>query len=358
MHNSQPLLTIAIPTYNRSPFLAELIAGMFPDLLTQPSVQLLVSDNCSTDDTQSMLESFRQRGLSFDYIRNSANIGPDANFLNCLNLAAGKYVWVLGDDDILTPHAIPQLVSLLEQGEQSGGFDLVYLSSFGFSGKYQLPPLSSREDKLGRFAEVVTDGAYFLNKVNALIGLISVNIVNKNRLLEVGYPPIENLNDSNLLQVGWLFPVLRRECRILYIWRRLVAYRSFNSGGWAICEVFGVRLHRIASEYFSSEPVLTQSLMNGVLRYWLPDVIVEMRRGKQQAMEFEDFARALKPVFKSNWRFWLFVYTISVPPMWFVEPASRAIKLINKLARALQATYRHIFRRGVYLYPNDTRLKI
>jgi glycosyltransferase involved in cell wall biosynthesis len=348
----QPILSIAIPTYNRSPFLAELIEGILPDLIANPaSVQFLVSDNCSTDDTQAMLESFRARGLALDYIRNPVNIGSDANFLNCLNLSAGKYVWVLGDDDILTPQAIPQIVSLLQQGEESGDFDLVYLSSFAFSGKYQLPPLSERQDKLGRFAEVVTDGAYFLEKVNALIGLISVNIVNKNRLLEVGHPPIENLNRSSLLQVGWLFPLIRRNCRVLYIWQRLVAYRSFNSGGWAVCELFGVQLHRIASDYFSSDLALRDSLMNGIVRYWLPPAIVDMRRGDHKKMVFEDFARVLRPVYRSNWRFWLFIYTVSSAPMRVVEVAIRWIKLINKLARASQAVYRHTFRRSIYLHP-------
>ena len=329
---SRPLLTLAIPTFNRSPYLAELLACLLPQFLAAPRAELLISDNASPDDTEALVASYLARGLPCRYLRNPENIGADANFLQCLDLARGKYVWVMGDDDLLAPDTIRLLLTVL--AEASEDFDLIYLSSVAFSGEAR--PTSTR-DPLGRFAEIVTDGRFFLNKVNALIGLISANIVNKDRLLATPHPPIASLADTNLIQVGWLFPVLHRRCRVLHVFERLLFYRQFNSGGWGICEVFGSRLHTIAQRYFAQEPALSRSLMNGVLRFWLPDVLVDMRRGKQQAMNAENFAHTLTPIFQRNWRFWLFVYLVAVPPMVIAVPIHRANRLINKALRAAQA---------------------
>ena len=341
---SQPLLSIAIPTFNRSAYLAELLEALLPQIPLGSLAELLVSDNCSDDDTPQLLADFQARGLPVRIIRNATNVGADANFLQCLNLATGKYVWVLGDDDLVEPGAIPALLSLLQQGE----YDLVYLSSFGF---HEGQRRGAVDDKLGRFAEVVTDGAYFLEKVNALIGLISVNIVNKNRLLATPHPPIEQLNDTNLMQVGWLFPLIHRQMSVLFVWRRLVGYRSYNSGGWGICEVFGIRLDRIARQYFTAEPVLARSLMNGVLRYWLCDAILEMRRGRHARMNEENFAADIRHLFHGNWLYWVFVYPMSELPLPVAEAVHRVLALINKLTRIVQGMFRHVFGHGRYLTP-------
>lgn len=342
----QPLLSIAIPTFNREPYLRELLESILPQFtgLAADFAELLISDNCSDDATPAMVASFEARGLPVRYVRNDVNIGADGNFLQCLNLATGQYVWVLGDDDILEPGAVTTLLDLLQQGE----YDLVYLSSYAFHNGQRSGDI---EDRLGRVAEVVTDGVYFLEKVNALIGLISVNIVNKNRLLATPHPPIEALNDSNLMQVGWLFPLIHKQMSVLFLWRRLVGYRSYNSGGWGICEVFGIRLERIARQYFAAQPELATALMNGVLRYWLCDAILEMRRGCHARMNEENFAHDIRHLFHSNWIYWVFVYPMAELPLPVAEAVHRVLALVNKLTRIGQALFRHTFRRGRYLYP-------
>ncbi len=353
-----PLLSITIPTFNRAPFLAELLETLLPQLRDEPRAELLLSDNASTDETSALVAGFQTRGLRLRYLRNGENLGSDANFLQCLFQARGKYVWVLGDDDLLTPDAVPQLLSLLDQGELTDDlgrpqdFDLVYLSSFGFSGQYTPPSRARTHDRLGRFAEVVTSGSYLLEKVNALVGLISAVIINKQRLDATPHPDPGQLVNTNLIQAGWIFPLLHRRCRVLYVWQRLLAYRSFNSTGWGVCEVFGLRLHRIAAQYFQHEPALARALLNGTLRYWLSDKIFAIRTGRENAgLNTEDFSRLLEPAFRSNWRYWVFVWTMARPPL----PVSRVLRvpltLANRLTRISQALLRHLFHRRRYLRP-------
>ena len=353
-----PLLTIAIPTYNRARFLAELLAVLLPQLRDEHRAELLLSDNASADDTPGLIARFRKLGLPLRHLRNPENIGADANFLQCLDQARGKYVWVLGDDDLLTPGAVGQLLSLLEQAETPDNlgrprdFDLVYLSSFGFSGQYTEPSRDQVEDRLGRFAEVVTSGPYLLEKINALVGLISAIIINKERLLALPHPPIAGLRDTNLIQAGWIFPLLHRRCRVLYVWQRLLAYRSFNSTGWGVCEVFGLRLHRIAAMYFRNEPALATALRNGTLRYWLSDKIFSIRTGEENAgMHSEDVIRLLQPEFRRNWRYWVFCWTMARPPLAVARALRPVLTLLNRLTRGAQALRRHVAGHGMYLRP-------
>lgn len=353
-----PLLSITIPTYNRAPFLAELLGALLPQLRNEPRAELVVSDNASTDETPELMARFEQLGLPLRSLRNPQNIGADANFLQCLEQARGKYVWVLGDDDLLTPGAVGQLLSLLKQAEtpdhmgRPQDFDLVYLSSFGFSGQYTTPSVNQVKDRLRRFAEVVHSGPYFLEKVNALVGLISAVIVNKERLLALPHPPIDSLRDTNLIQAGWIFPLLHRRCRVLYVWQRLLAYRSFNSHGWGVCEVFGLRLHRIAAEYFRHEPALASALRNGTLRYWLSDKIFLIRTGEENAgMHAEDVTRLLEPEFRGNWRYWVFCWTMARLPLGVARALRPLLTLVNRLTRAGQALRRHVVGHGRYLRP-------
>ena len=355
----QPLLSVTIPTYNREGYLAELLETLLPQFagLAEDEAEVVISDNASEDGTRELVERFQARGLPCRYVRNAVNKGSDANFLQCMELARGQYCWVLGDDDLLEPHAIASLLSLLAQDE----YDLVYLSSYGFgdggfgagSAEHTFRTSQVRRDGLGRFAEVVTDGEYFVGKANALIGLISVMLVNRNRLKATPHPPIERLCNTNLMQLGWLFPLVHREMRVLYVWERLVGYRQFNSGGWGICEVFGVRLARIASEYFKDEPQLARALMNSVLRYWMFDSIIQMRHGLHTTMKRENFAGELRHRFACNWRYWVFVYPVANWPLRLADAWYRVLSVVNRATRIVQGVWRHVFRHGRYLRPGS-----
>lgn len=349
----QPILTLAIPTFNRAPFLAELLEALLPQFAgpAAETAELVISDNASDDNTGEIVRGFQARGLPCRYVRQPENVGADSNFLSCLQTARGQYCWVMGDDDLALPGAIPGLLSLLDTGEAGGGYDMVYLSSIAFSGKLDLGG-TVIADRLGRYAEVVTDGRYFLEKVNALLGLISVVLINRNRLFATPHPPLDALHQSNLLQMGWIFPLVHRRMRVLFCWQRLLAYRSYNSGGWGICEVFGIRLERIARTYFADDPALTRALMNGVLRYWLCDAILEMRRGRHAEMNAENFAQDIRHVFARNWRYWVFIYPVAELPLPFAAAVHRVLRTVNKLTRAAQALRRHLFGHGEYVRPS------
>ena len=109
-------LSICIPTYNRLPFLKELlpaILGQVDSGRAEVEVEVVVSDNASTDDTADYLRSLSNPCLR--WWTNETNIGGDRNFLKCVAEARGEYVWLFGDDDIMPAGAVGMVLYFLRQ---------------------------------------------------------------------------------------------------------------------------------------------------------------------------------------------------------------------------------------------------
>lgn len=124
------LLTIAIPTYNREKYVRRLLKTITPEL--NDEVEVLVSDNASTDNTDSMIS------LEFPnvtYYRNSVNMGADRNFLECYKKAGGEYVWLVGSDDIVIEGAIERILTYIKKNS-SRMCPLIFLNHASFYGEY------------------------------------------------------------------------------------------------------------------------------------------------------------------------------------------------------------------------------
>jgi len=127
MNVKQPLLSICIPTYNRASILNEnlqIISEQLNETITN-EVEIIVSDNCSPDNTREVAANMQKLGLPIVYNRNAENIGADGNFLKCMNIASGKYVYLLGDDDFFAPNAISLLLDILRDHD----YGLVYIDT-------------------------------------------------------------------------------------------------------------------------------------------------------------------------------------------------------------------------------------
>ncbi|MEY3601825.1 MAG: hypothetical protein RL169_1069 [Armatimonadota bacterium] len=108
-----PILTIAIPTYNRFETLCTNLSRLVP-LLTQ-DVCVLVLDNASTDDTRNLTDWVKANhpDASIRVIRNITNVGAGANVTRCFELAETPWVWTLSDDDPVKPDAVTGILDVI-----------------------------------------------------------------------------------------------------------------------------------------------------------------------------------------------------------------------------------------------------
>lgn len=110
------LLTIAIPTYNRCSYLRELmplLLGYVEKInVDGRMIEILVSDNDSNDATGEYIASLDWHQC-LSYYRNEKNIGGDENFLMCIERSAGRYVWLFGDDDLISASGVEMVYDVL-----------------------------------------------------------------------------------------------------------------------------------------------------------------------------------------------------------------------------------------------------
>lgn len=112
------LLTIAIPTFNRSNLLDNQLSWLFQAIQgCELECEILVSDNCSTDSTPDIVQKWQSacENISFKSHRNPENIGVMRNISYCLQHAISEYIWVIGDDDDIQPEALRYVVSNLKE---------------------------------------------------------------------------------------------------------------------------------------------------------------------------------------------------------------------------------------------------
>jgi glycosyltransferase involved in cell wall biosynthesis len=110
-----PQLSICIPTFNRADLLESALDSLSPQIAeVGTEVELIVSDNCSTDHTAQVVESAARR-CPVRYHRNEENVGVIDNFLGTAqNLARGEFCWMMGDDELVRPGAVRAVLKAIK----------------------------------------------------------------------------------------------------------------------------------------------------------------------------------------------------------------------------------------------------
>ena len=112
-----PKVSIIIPTFNRSNYLKMAIDSALSQ--TYPDIEVLVLDDCSTDQTANLARAYSNvKNLRF--ITNEQNIGFVQNWNKGVSLASGEYIKILGDDDILDNNCIAEQVKILNEHPDVG----------------------------------------------------------------------------------------------------------------------------------------------------------------------------------------------------------------------------------------------
>ena len=110
MAGAEPLLTVAIPTFNCARFLPDAIASIMRQRLDD--FEILILDNASEDNTEEVVRSFENSHIR--YIRNPSNLGACENGNLCLASSRGRYFKLLCADDVLLDGVLRKQLNVLE----------------------------------------------------------------------------------------------------------------------------------------------------------------------------------------------------------------------------------------------------
>lgn len=113
-----PDFSILIPTYNRSKFLKLALSSVLRQ--KGVSLEVIVSDNCSTDNTEEMVKEFRDKRIK--YSKNKKNLGYGPNAHKCFHKASGNYIFTLSDDDfILYDNTLLEILKVMRKYKMAIG---------------------------------------------------------------------------------------------------------------------------------------------------------------------------------------------------------------------------------------------
>ena len=115
---AQPLVSICIPTYNGAAFIGEAIESALAQ--TYPNLEVIISDDGSTDATIAIAQSFQSQTSADLRIILHRNYGLSQNWNFCISQAKGKYIKFLFQDDFLAPECIAKMVAVAEQHPKIG----------------------------------------------------------------------------------------------------------------------------------------------------------------------------------------------------------------------------------------------
>jgi glycosyltransferase involved in cell wall biosynthesis len=108
----KPKVSIGMPVYNGENFLHESLKSLLSQSFRD--FELIISDNASTDDTESICRYYQAQDSRIKYSRNQENLGASRNYNKVFSLASGEYFKWAAHDDICHPDFLEKCVRVLD----------------------------------------------------------------------------------------------------------------------------------------------------------------------------------------------------------------------------------------------------
>jgi len=137
----KPLITVYMPTHNRLELLQRAVASVFAQ--TMQDFELIIVDDASSDDTFDYLQKLAEQDSRVIVLRNEVSQGACVARNRAIELARGKFVTGLDDDDEFLPHRLKALLK---------GYD----DSYAFVNHGYIWHYGRQAKKVGNIARIIT----------------------------------------------------------------------------------------------------------------------------------------------------------------------------------------------------------
>lgn len=333
MDHDIPSLTIVIPTYNRGGLLGMLLDSIGQDFDEWPDeLELVVMDNASTDDTIAKVENRRESGMPIRLLRNATNVGMDTNLAAGFDAARGKYLWQIGDDEILYRGTCRFVLDFVMKNE----FGLMHLSHKGIIDGQQTVHLSHTINSRPRMVEMTSSKIF--RQANVFLTFISANVVNRHAILKA-FPQFNSKADAGtfLPQLAWIYASLKSVNRHVFVRTPLFGALGGNTGGYRLIEVFGTNLLTITQRSLGDVIPNARTLMaNAVLTRLMTGELMAMHAKipmKCNQFVAEDIEFALEQLFGNMLTYRTMVKPLVREPFWLRCLIFAFVRLYNRLNR-------------------------
>ncbi|MBT4512995.1 MAG: glycosyltransferase family 2 protein [Chloroflexi bacterium] len=328
-----PVLSICIPTFNRSQYLKECLESVLSSAKGyEDQIEIVISDNASTDDTASVVSEFEKRSSRIRYHRNDTNIYIE-NFFVVSGLALGEYVWIFGDDDKVMDGAIPTILNRIKSG-----YDLIFCNYSIWSKDFST--LQNERNRLVDLEEEYNDANLLLERIGIYLGYISICIIKKNVFFST--PPGLHM-EYGFPHVYCMYAGLATNCRAVYIPATLVLNRAGNVylPEWNKFFITGTSL------VFEAllEKGYTQKAVYRAKHQHLRSIISYSWTQSQSSADLKTVAQLALPHYKKDWLFWVTCMPIAYLPVprFFLRFTIKMAQLVLVVNRSVSRRFNHAF---------------
>jgi len=295
-------LSICIPTYNRSEYLQECLTSVLTSTAEHASeVEIVISDNASTDATGDIVRTFQEAHPWIRYHRNEENIGGERNFYLLATLAKGENIWVFGDDDKMEERAVARVLDNIRAGyclticnySQWDKHFVVQLKKCGLPGDQD---------------QTFKDPNEIMKRFGLNLSYISSVVIKKSLFLKITAEEYEYFMEYGL---SFLFAVYNGiqngNSKVRFISEPIFCNRSGNSGDYDWYKYFVTGTSLIFDELlhkgYKKDAVFVAK------QALLTDFVTPSIFGLRLKLSARENCRSLAILnkhFKSHWQFWVF----------------------------------------------------
>jgi glycosyltransferase involved in cell wall biosynthesis len=111
--NRRPKVSVGLPVFNGKRFVAEAIESILAQ--TFEDLELVISDNASTDGTEEICRAYVEKDERVRYVRNRENLGAAYNYNQTFHLSSGMYFKWAAHDDAIRPQFLDRCVEILDR---------------------------------------------------------------------------------------------------------------------------------------------------------------------------------------------------------------------------------------------------
>ena len=135
-----PLVSVICISYNHAPYIIEALNSVLQQ--SYPNIELLIADDCSTDNSKEVIENWIKENSTIPFFPNATNLGNTKTFNNVLKKANGEYIIDLAADDVLLPNCIEEQIHAFQNARFSnlavvyGNLELINENNHFISNHY------------------------------------------------------------------------------------------------------------------------------------------------------------------------------------------------------------------------------
>jgi glycosyltransferase involved in cell wall biosynthesis len=253
---SEIILSICIPTYNRGEILYKTIAAYLADPAFDERVEIVISDNCSTDDTEELVSIYLGQYSNVRYNKLTENIGPDLNMNAALSKGRGLYLKLMNDTVSMKPGILRSMLDILclHKIEMNPVF---FYQNISFLHSEEVVYCSTLNDLVSNVSFWVTWIANFGTWRKDFESLID-----KDRFVHLQFP-----------QADWMIRIINKNNFSIIHFGDYYNVAELNSkGGYNVFQTFGINYLSLYEEYLKTD-ILSKRIFNRekyrLFRYFL-----------------------------------------------------------------------------------------